>query len=96
MIEEGQTLIWLGNFKLGKETFASRAFSRVSSQEVIKTPAGEFKSFRIDTIVLLNRRGQEIRFPMVRWVAPNVGYVSRGFADKGRPAFSELLRFEVK
>lgn len=96
-VEEGKTINWIGYFKLGKVTYASNAFSRVSAYEVHKTSAGEFKTYRIDTIVVLKRpNGEEVRFPMVRWMTPHVGYVSRGFADKGFPAFSELMRFEVK
>lgn len=82
------------------QIWPSRGFSRVSGLETVVTSAGRFKAFRIDSIVVANRfvngKSQEIRFPMVRWVAPGVGLVRRGFADKGRPAFAELTKFDVK
>jgi hypothetical protein len=112
--KEGNTTEWVGDYKLipgprpdgvdsglkKTEIWPSRAYSRISGLEPVTTPAGKFKAFRVDTVVVANRvvggRAQEVRFPMVRWLAPGVGYVRRGFADKGRPAFAELTRFDVK
>jgi hypothetical protein len=50
----------------------------------------------VDTIVQVTRGKQEVKFPTVRWLTARVGYVRRGYADKGRPAFSEVKKFNVQ
>jgi len=95
-INEGDTLQWYGDFRMGKETFPARALSRISGKESVTTATGKFKCFRVDTIVRVTRGKQEVKFPTVRWLAARVGYVRRGYADKGRPAFAEVKRFNVQ
>jgi hypothetical protein len=94
---EGDVVDWHGTLQVGKQVFPATAYSRASSMESVATPAGRFqRACRIDTIVVLNANGNDIRFPAVRWFAPGVGFVRRSFADKGRPASSELVRFNVR
>lgn len=92
---EGQSWLWHGTLTLKSTPYPATAYSRISAEEAITTSAGQFKTVRIDTIIILTANGQDIRFPSVRWLAPNVGFVRRGFADKGQPAFSETLQFNV-
>lgn len=95
-VREGATTNWKGTFALGKESFPAQAYSRISTREDVTTSAGRFKTARIDTVVVVLRPNGEIRFPMVRWLAPSVGFVRRGYAEKGMPAFSEVTRFNVR
>lgn len=94
-VREGGTTSWKGTFTLGKDTFPAQAYSRVSTREDVTTSAGRFKTARIDTVVIVLRPNGEIRFPMVRWLAPSVGFVRRGYAENKEPAFSEVTRFNV-
>jgi hypothetical protein len=95
-VSEGDYLPWYGEFRLGKRSFPARALTRISGKEAISTAAGRFKAFRVDTIVVVSNRSNETRFPTVRWLAAHVGFVRRGFADKGRPGFSEVMKFNVQ
>ena len=92
---EGSTVDWSGTITLSGIEYPATAFSRVSAQEPVTTAAGKFKTVRIDTVIVMNTNGREIRFPSVRWLAPRVGFVRRGFADRGLPAFSEMVEFNV-
>lgn len=94
---EGASWNWHGILLIGKNRYPGSAFSRVSACETTTTAAGSFRAFRIDTVVIMNDdSGHEVRFPTVRWLAPDVGFVRRGFADKGQRAFSELTQFDVR
>ena len=92
---EGSTVDWSGTITLSGVEYPATAYSRVSAQEPVTTAAGKFKTVRIDTVIVMNSNGREIRFPSVRWMAPSVGFVRRGFADRGLPAFSEMVEFNV-
>jgi hypothetical protein len=95
--QEGQAWQWRGTLTMNGKALPAAAFSRVSTRESVTTSAGQFKTYRVDTIVKLDTgEGREVRFPSARWLAPGVGFVRRGFADKGKPAFSELLEFNVR
>ncbi len=93
--KEGQYWHWIGTVSFDKSHMPADAYSRVSALESIDCAAGRFKALRVDTIVSMTTPEREFRFPMVRWLAPRVGFVRRGFAEKGLPAFSELTSFNV-
>jgi hypothetical protein len=99
-VTEGDYLQWYGEFRMktgGKdESLPARALSRISGKETFTTSAGKFKAYRVDTIVVVMKDGKEIKFPTVRWLSARVGYVRRGYADKGRPAFCEVRQFNVQ
>ncbi|GAB4466625.1 MAG: hypothetical protein OHK0029_38090 [Armatimonadaceae bacterium] len=95
----GDETRWIGEYRMNNRTYPAKGFSRISGLETVVSPAGKFNAFRVDTVIIVNQMtsdGKETRFPMVRWVAPGVGFVRRGFADKGKPAFSELTRFNIR
>jgi hypothetical protein len=92
-VKEGDGQKWEGTFKMGKDSFPAYGYSRISAREDAVTPAGKFKVARVDTVIVVTRKGGELRFPMVRWLAPRVGYVRRGYAEKSKPAFAELTKF---
>jgi hypothetical protein len=95
-VHEGDSVGWSGSFRLGKTELPAQALSRISGTEKIKTPAGVFTTYRVDTVLVVTQGENEIRFPVVRWLSPGVGFVRRGYADKGRPAYSEVTRFDVR
>jgi|GEM_PF-2154924 hypothetical protein len=100
-VTEGDTVRWIGEFRIktvqmGEQVLPAEGYSRISGVETVKTAAGEFKVYRVDTVIVANNGGKELRFPVVRWLAPNVGFVRRGLVDKGRAAFSDLTRFDVQ
>ena len=93
---EGDQWNWQGKVNVvGKGGYQASSISRVSSYETTTTPAGRFKICRVDTIFILNDGVHQIRFPSVRLFAAGVGFVGRRFADKGQPASSKLIRFNV-
>ena len=70
-------------------------FSRVSNREDLSTTAGRFVTYRIDTVLSILNAGKPTHFPTIRWLAPGIGFVKRGYADEGNPALAELKRFSV-
>ena len=93
---EGKTLLWRGTVKVGAQTAPATAISRFSTQESTKTRAGAFHVFRMDTMISMTPNGQDIRFPAVRWMAPGIGFVRRGYAEKSGSAFAEVTKFNVR
>ena len=92
---DGDYAVWQGRFIMDKANFPASAMSRFSGREKVRTPAGVFDTVRIDTIVLVTQPGGAIRFPSIRWMAPGVGFVRRGFADQSRAAYAEVTKFNV-
>jgi hypothetical protein len=75
-IVEGDALSWNGMLRTNGETKAATAISRVSAQESIKTPAGTFGAYRIDTSVnIMGQRNGEGNSLTLRWMAPGIGVV---------------------
>lgn len=97
-LEEGTSLPWEGAFISDKGTYTARSLSRISGRETLQTASGQFHTLRVDTMISVtqNNSKNEIRFPSVRWLAPNFGFVRKGFVDKGRPGFAEVLRSKVR
>ena len=95
-LHEGDEYSWRGTILLSGKRVPATAYSRLSQFQVLTLHGGRFKSCRIDTIISLVLQGRDVRFPSVRWFAPQVGFVQRSFADKGRAAASELMSFNVK
>ena len=94
--KEGATLLWRGKVKIGKFVLPSAAISRFSTQETTKTDVGMIHVFRIDTMVSINQNGRDVRFPSVRWLAPGIGFVRRGYAENNETAMSEVTKFNVR
>lgn len=94
-VREGDTLTWNGTLRLKKVLWPAKALSRISAYESVMTPAGRFKTYRIDTMIVINHTRGDISFPSVRWLAPGIGFVRRGFAEKSKSAYSEVTNFRL-
>jgi hypothetical protein len=93
----GDSHTWSGKINVQGEIFPARAVSRVTEKEPITTKAGRFaETYRLDTIITLERTGTNIQFPTIRWMAPGIGFIRRNYADKGNPAFGVLTAYSVK
>jgi hypothetical protein len=92
----GSSKAWRGLVRLKGETFPATGFSRVSGVEALQTRAGRATAFRVDTILTMKRAEQSIHFPAIRWLAPGVGPVRRGFAEQGEAQVSELVGYTVR
>jgi hypothetical protein len=93
----GDSHTWVGKINVQGEIFPARAVSRVTGKEPITTKAGRFaETYRLDTIITLERTGTNIQFPTIRWMAPGIGFIRRNYADKGNPAFGVLTAYSVK
>lgn len=95
-VQLGKVLAWSGTFLYRGSSKPAVSYSRVSNKDTVTTAVGRLVVYRIDTLIIVQPGDKEIRFPMVRWLAPGIGFVSRGFADKGRPAFSELTAYKIR
>jgi hypothetical protein len=93
----GDSHAWSGKINVQGEIFPARAVSRVTGKEPITTKAGRFaETYRLDTIITLERTGTNIQFPTIRWMAPGIGFIRRNYADKGNPAFGVLTAYSVR
>jgi hypothetical protein len=92
--KEGNYQKWLGQFSMKGQMLPGQALSRITSTDYIKTPAGIFKTLRIDTMISINQGDRVISFPSVRWLAPGIGFVRRSYAEKGHPATAEVTHFQ--
>ena len=76
-VKEGEVLPWNGVLHFQKSSAPGTALSRVSGQETVKTPAGTFHTYRLDTVIITTVGGQQVSFPATRWLAPGVGIVKQ-------------------
>lgn len=94
-LQEGGETPWRGTFRFKGKTYPATAFSRVSTVENVTTPAGRFLAYRVDTLITVTGdRGQIIRFPSIRWLAPGIGFVRHGFVDRGQPIYTDLRAYQ--
>lgn len=95
-LTEGQSLLWSGSFRYNGQTFPATAFNRVSAIEPVVTGQGTLLACRIDTQILVSMGdAAPLKFPTVRWLAPGVGFVRRGFMDSGKGVYTVLRRFHA-
>ena len=69
------------------------AASRVSTIETIKTPAGSFAAYRVDTIITTTVQGQQIYLYAARWLAPGVGLVQQRIVAGSQVVQKQLTAF---
>ncbi|HVK05967.1 MAG TPA: hypothetical protein VM490_21030 [Armatimonadaceae bacterium] len=86
----GADLLWNGTARMGKAQYSARAYHRVSAHVPVKTPSGEYKAFRLDSIISVTANRQRIDYPAVMWLAPEVGMVQRRLAERNRPVEEHL------
>ena len=91
----GEYVSWNGTITVKNSRYRAVGFSRVSNREDLSTTAGRFVTYRIDTVLSILNAGKPTHFPTIRWLAPGIGFVKRGYADEGNPALAELKRFSV-
>ena len=94
-IKEGEVLPWNGVLHFQTTSAPGTALSRVSGQETIKTPAGEFKTYRLDTVIITTVSGQQVSFPATRWLAPGVGVVKQKLLAGRTLVVKELTSYKA-
>lgn len=94
----GQVARWDGILTLNKKKIAApgTSHSRVSAVEKIKTPAGEFNAFRIETMIQTTVERQQIFLFTIRWLAPGVGMVRQRVITPAQVVTKDLVKFEKK
>ena len=94
---EGDEISWSGKIHFQKNSFPATAFCRVSPQDSVQTPKGRFQTYRLDSVIEMDRgKGKPLFFPAVRWLSRDIGFIKRSFADGGRPVVTELESYMVK
>jgi len=77
----GKTWNWKGKNILGGQlTYEGTARVRVAAREKVKTPAGVFNAYRVETQVTLNTPGQPHTTSAIYWFAPGVGMVKHSIS----------------
>jgi hypothetical protein len=93
---EGSEVHWKGTITIQGRTLPATGYSRISARENIVSAAGRFAAYRFDSVLTINVGEKPTHFPGIRWLAPGIGFVRRGYADEGKPAIAELKRFIAK
>ncbi|MGC4042215.1 MAG: hypothetical protein QM758_00235 [Armatimonas sp.] len=94
-VKEGGDIYWKGTLGIRGRQLPTIGYARVSARENIVSPAGRFVAYRLDSVMTVEGE-KPTHFPAIRWMAPGIGFVRRGYADEGKPAVAELKRFTVK
>ncbi|MDX1933059.1 MAG: hypothetical protein SFU56_10680 [Capsulimonadales bacterium] len=92
-VREGAEQDWIGVLQFRKVRTPGTAYSRVSAQEIVKTPAGEFGAWRVETVIRTTIEGKPFAFPMTRWFAPGVGMVRQRLYVGNILVEKELVRY---
>lgn len=94
-VKEGADVYWKGTLSIRGRKLPTAGYSRVSARENIVSTAGRFAAYRLDSVFTVEGE-TPTHFPAIRWLAPGIGFVRRGYADDGKPAVAQLKRFTVK
>lgn len=89
-IKEGVVTTWQGTVGTEKNTVMASSWTRVTRREKVKTPAGEFLTWRVDmrTTVVGDKGGSLL---VTRWFAPGVGVVRLRSIDAKSRTIKELV-----
>ena len=68
---------WSGTVITPAGSNKAAAIIKVISKENIKTHAGMYSAFRIESMVTFNIKGQSVKVPNIYWFAPDVGMVQQ-------------------
>ena len=82
-VREGAIQSWQGVARAGKQSFAVKAYSRVSYWEQLDLPKGKVGAYRVDTVLIAPEQGRLSSIPMTRWFAPGQGIVRQRFISDG-------------
>ena len=95
-IKEGETISWSGVLHYRDTAAPGTALSRISGRSTVKTPAGSFDSYRVDTIINTTVQGQQVAFPTTRWFSPGVGMVKQKLLAGQTVVIKEMIRYDHK
>jgi hypothetical protein len=90
---EGGEKAWNGTFQYKGLSYPANSYSRISALEPVAIFGGKKLAFRTDTVIEINQDGNIIKFPMLRWLTPGIGFVQRSFVDQGQPFYARLQKF---
>jgi hypothetical protein len=94
----GAVARWDGILKLLKKNVAApgTSHSRVSALEKVKTPAGEYNAYRVETMIQTTVEGQQIFLYTIRWITPGIGLVRQRVITPGQVVTKDLVKFAGK
>lgn len=96
-VAEGKGVFWEGTILTGRQEVPARAFSRLTMRETVKTPAGAFQAYRVDTNLTAFVEGSgAVHFPATRWFVPGIGIVREKFLSGEKVVQKELERRDAK
>ena len=93
---EGATYNWRGNLRTAALAKPAEAAVRVTRRESVRTPAGKFSAYRVDTVLTVVQNGQSVALPSVSWYAPRVGLVKQQYLQEKQIVVRELTGFRLR
>jgi hypothetical protein len=94
-LKEGDVVSWSGLLRFKGTTAPGTAYSRLSSRDRVKTLAGEFPVWRVDTVISTNVEGQPIALAASRWLSPGLGMVKQRWYYGNQVIVKDLKEYRV-
>jgi hypothetical protein len=94
-LKEGDVVQWNGILRFKGKSAPGSAYSRLSGRDKIKTAAGEFATWRVDTVISTNVDGQPITLLSNRWLSPGIGMVKQRWYYGKQMILKELREYKV-
>lgn len=94
-VKDGEIAAWSGILRFKGTAAPGTSVSRVSGRETVKTPAGSFPAYRIDTVITTTVEGRQVSFPSSRWLSPNVGIVRQVTQAGDTRLIKELKAYRI-
>lgn len=76
-LQPGTYARWSGVLRMRSVSAPATALSRVAGVELVKTPAGTFGAYRINSVIHTTVEDKPVSFHTTRWIAPGVGIVKQ-------------------
>jgi hypothetical protein len=76
-MRDGQQWKWEGVIRTGQNRAKARSTLTVSGPALVKTPAGTFGAYKVQSELIVESGGREERLPNAYWFAPGIGLIQQ-------------------
>ncbi len=88
--------VWQGRLMAGGSSVPAQSLSRVSGPETVQTPAGTFRTYRVDSLISATR-GRRVEWQRTTtWFAPGVGLVRECYHQNGHLVTAALQEYSIE
>lgn len=95
-LNDGDTYDWHGRFLFPTGPVMGDLSAEVTGPELVDTPAGSFRTYRLDTVTKVRVPGSQGKALISVWLAPGVGMVKQELEIEGKGVTSVLQSYRVR